>query len=142
MRLVTYQPFRALQHEINRMFEEAVDHRKSEPSHDWTPSVDIMEENEAFVIHAELPGIEPEKVRLHMENNALTLSGEKVQTEKSEDRTYHRFERTYGSFQRVFSFPVPVNAEGIEASYKDGVLTIRAPKAAKATAREIPVNGK
>lgn len=140
MRLVTYQPFRSLQHEINRMFEDVFGQQESGQSSDWAPSVDIGEENDAYVIHAELPGVSSEDVKLRMENNVLTLSGEKTQEEKSEDKTYHRFERTYGSFQRVFSFPAPVDAEAIEASYKNGVLTIRVPKIAKAETKEISIS--
>jgi len=140
MRLVTYQPYRSLQHEINRMFDDVFGQHESGQTSDWAPSVDIGEEKDAYVIHAELPGVSSEDVKLQMENNVLTLSGEKTREEKTEDKTYHRFERTYGSFQRVFSFPAPVNAEAIEASYRDGVLTIRVPKVPKAETKEISIS--
>ena len=106
----------------------------------WLPPVDILEDKDSVRIMAELPGVKPEDVRISMENNVLTIRGEKrlERNEGSEDRA-HRFERAYGMFERSFTVPASVEAEHIEAKYEQGVLTVTLPKVERAKPREINI---
>jgi HSP20 family protein len=105
----------------------------------WSPAVDIFDKGGEVVIHAELPGIKKEDIDVRVENNVLTLSGKKERKEEVKEEGYFRTERTYGSFSRSFSLPSTVNLSKIAAEYKDGVLTLRLPKAEDAKPRQIEV---
>ena len=105
----------------------------------WVPAVDVFEDKESLKIVAELPGLKPEDVKITMENNTLTLRGEKKQIAEEKTERVHRYERTYGSFERAFALPTTVDPEKIMASYANGILTITIPKAERARPREIPV---
>ena len=105
----------------------------------FVPAVDIFEDKDAIFLKAELPGVKPEEVNVHVENDILTLTGER-KLEKGEDRDgYHRIERTYGTFTRSFALPNNVSAEGVEADMADGVLTVKVPKRAEAQPKKIAV---
>jgi HSP20 family protein len=105
----------------------------------WIPAVDVFEDKDAVKIVAELPGVSREDVKLSMENNVLTIRGEKKQEAEENTERVHRYERTYGSFERAFALPNSIDPEKIAAKYADGVLTVTIPKAEKARPREIPV---
>ena len=105
----------------------------------WYPAVDIFEDKDAVKIMAELPGVKPEDVKLSLENNLLTIRGEKKQEAEERNERVHRYERSYGSFERAFVLPSTVDGEKISAEYRDGVLTVTVPKAERARPREIPV---
>ena len=105
----------------------------------WHPAVDVFEDKEAVKIVAELPGVKPEDVKLSLENNLLTIRGEKKQEAEERSERVHRYERSYGSFERAFVLPSTVDGEKISAEYRDGVLTVTVPKAERARPREIPV---
>jgi HSP20 family protein len=137
MNRTTHHPFHSLQNDINRMFEDMFGEVKS--ARDWQPSVDISETPEAFIVRAELPGVTANDVKLNMSNNVLTLYGEKKQEAEDNSKNYYRIERSYGSFERSFSFPREVQEDNISATYKDGVLTVTIPKAEKAKPKEIPI---
>ena len=94
----------------------------------WNPSVDIFENDNEVVVKAELPGLEAKDIDVKLENNILTLKGERRFEKEAKEENYHRIEREYGSFGRVFSLPVTVNVEKVTAEYKDGVLKILLPK--------------
>src|SRR5215471_345822 len=148
-----FDPFRgesALQQQINRLFTEAFD-RSSEEGNltTWAPPVDIYETEHELVVKADLPDIKPEELDIRVENNILTIRGErkfeKVARsagggEKAEDKNYLRVERSYGSFARSFSLANTVNTEAIKADYKDGVLTLNLPKREEAKPKQIKVN--
>ena len=105
----------------------------------FVPPVDIFEDKDAIYLKAELPGVKPEEVNIHVENNILTLTGER-KLEKSEDREgYHRIERTYGTFTRSFALPNNVASEGVEADMDGGVLSVKVPKKAEAQPKKIAV---
>lgn len=105
----------------------------------WAPPVDVFESSDSVKIVAELPGVKAEDVKIHLENNLLTIRGEKhQQAEESSDKV-HRYERTYGMFERSFALPSTVDADRIEATAHDGVLTVVLPKAEKAKPRQIEV---
>jgi len=103
-------------------------------------AVDIREEDDAFYVDAEVPGMSAEDVKVDVEKNVLTLSGErKVEKEEIED-TYRRVERQYGSFTRSFTLPETVDTDNISADLKEGVLALRLPKKEAPTPRSISVN--
>jgi HSP20 family protein len=108
----------------------------------WLPSVDVFEDKENLKIVAELPGLKPEDVKITLESSTLTLRGEKKQVAEEKTERVHRYERSYGSFERSFSLPNTVEADKVAASFENGVLTITLPKAEKAKPREIAVAAK
>lgn len=105
----------------------------------WVPPVDIFEEADTIRILAEVAGVKPEDVKLSVENNVLTIRGTKEQVAEERAERVHRYERTYGVFERSFTLPATVDAEKIRASYDQGVLQVTLPKAEKAKPRQIPV---
>ena len=105
----------------------------------WYPACDVFEDNEAIKIVAELPGVTPDGLKLSMENNLLTIRGEKKQQAEERTERVHRYERSYGAFERTFALPSTVDPERIEAGFENGVLTVSLPKAERARPREIPV---
>jgi HSP20 family protein len=105
----------------------------------WVPACDVFEDKDGIKIVAELPGVRPEDVKLSLESNMLTIRGEKKQQAEERTERVHRYERTYGTFERTFALPNTVDAEQIEARYDAGLLTIHLPKAERARPREIQV---
>lgn len=105
----------------------------------WTPVVDILEEPEFLRITAEVPGVKPENVKILVEGNVLTIEGTKEQVAESKTEKVHRYERTYGAFERTFTLPATVDAQHIKANYEMGVLTLTLPKVEKAKPRQIAV---
>jgi len=105
----------------------------------WTPTVDVFEDKDAVRISLEIPGVSPDDVKISLEQNTLTISGEKKQVTEEKAERVHRYERTYGSFTRRFTLPATVEAEKITAKAEHGVLNIVIPKAEKAKPREIAV---
>lgn len=105
----------------------------------WVPAVDVFEDKDSVKIIAELPGVSRDDVKLSIENNVLTIRGEKKQEAEENTERVHRYERTYGSFERAFALPNSIDTDKIEADHADGILTISIPKAEKARPREIPV---
>ncbi len=105
----------------------------------WTPAVDVFEDKDQVRIVLEIPGVNPEDVKISLEQNTLTISGEKKQLTEEKTERVHRYERTYGSFSRRFTLPSTVEAEKVTAKAEHGVLSIVIPKAEKAKAREIAV---
>src|SRR5215467_1700009 len=139
-----FDPFRgesALQQQINRLFTEAFD-RSSEEGNltTWAPPVDIYETEHELVVKADLPDIKPEELDIRVENNILTIRGERKFEKKVDEKNYLRVERAYGSFARSFSLANTVNTEAIKADYKDGVLTLSIPKREEAKPKQIKVN--
>ena len=106
----------------------------------WFAPTDVSEDQNTLRITMELPGVEPDDVRLSLENNILTIRGEKRQQNEDSNERVHRFERTYGMFERTFALPNTVDPEQIEARYENGVLLVTIPKAERAKPREIRVN--
>jgi HSP20 family protein len=105
----------------------------------WLPPCDVFEEKNAVKIVAEIPGVDAEDVKISLENNLLTLRGEKKQQAESQNERVHRYERSYGVFERTFSLPTTVDPDKIDAQYSRGVLTVTIPKVERARPREIPV---
>ena len=105
----------------------------------WMPAVDVIEEKEAVRLVAELPGIKPEDVKISLENNVLTIQGEKLQEEVAKDQKLSRFERVYGKFERSFTLPTTIDPAKIVARYEHGVLSVMMPKMEAAKPRQISV---
>ena len=105
----------------------------------WYPACDVFEDKDAIKIVAEVPGVKPEDVKLSLENNLLTIRGEKRQQAEERTERVHRYERSYGQFERTFALPGTVDPENIQATYEHGILTVTLPKAEKARPKEIPV---
>ena len=105
----------------------------------WTPVVDIFEEPEFVRIVAEVPGVKPEDVKILVEANVLTIQGTKQQVAEEKAEKVHRYERTFGAFERSFTLPATVDAEHIKATYDMGVLTLALPKVEKAKPRQIKI---
>ena len=103
-------------------------------------AVDIREEDDAFYVDAEVPGLSAEDVKVDVEKNVLTLSGERKVEKEEAEGTYRRVERHYGSFSRSFSLPETVDTDSISADLKDGVLELRLPKKEAPTPKQISVN--
>jgi HSP20 family protein len=138
-----FEPFRGvtLQDQLNRLFHEAFDRSSEEASiTTWAPAVDIFETQHELVVKADLPDIKPEELDIRVENNILTIRGERKFEKKVTEDKYLRVERSYGSFSRSFSLANTVNAEAIKAEYKNGVLTLTVPKREEAKPKQIKVN--
>ena len=105
----------------------------------WLPAVDIVERDGAIVVRAEVPGMKAEDVEVSVQNNTLTLRGEKKEDFQEQGKTTYRTERRYGAFHREILLPSGVDAEKVKATYSDGVLTVTLPKVAAAKTRKIEV---
>lgn len=133
---------------LNRMVDSALNWPFGDEAtlnSSWTPACDIFEDKDGIKIVAEVPGLRPEDVRISLENNTLTIRGEKKQVAETQTERVHRYERSYGAFERSFALPSTVDAEKVAADYDNGLLTITLPTAERAKPREIAVrqgNGK
>ncbi|MGB5439547.1 MAG: Hsp20/alpha crystallin family protein, partial [Gammaproteobacteria bacterium] len=108
-------------------------------AHDWTPAVDIREEDNRYVVEADIPGVARENIDISLEDSVLTVKGQRSIESEDNAENYRRRERTHGSFVRQFTLPDTVNTEAISATVTDGVLEIRIPKQEKPEARKITV---
>jgi HSP20 family protein len=138
------QPFRgasSLQEQINRVFHDVVGHAGEESNlTPWAPSVDIYETENELVVKADLPDVNPQNLDIRVENNVLTIRGERKFESKVNEDSYLRIERAYGSFSRSFSLANSVKTEAIRADYQNGVLTLSLPKREEAKPKQIKVN--
>jgi len=147
MNVVKYDPFRelrSLQDEMTRLFTGVAPAHsgREEMTHgSWAPSVDIFEEKDRLILEAELPGLNRDDFEISVENNVLTLRGERKFEKKTEGDNYHRVERSYGSFTRSFTLPQTVTAEGATADFENGVLRVGLPKREETKARKIEISG-
>jgi HSP20 family protein len=147
MTIVRYDPFRdlrTLQEEVNRLFSTNLTRAFGDEGIGrgaWAPSVDIYENKDQIVLEAELPGMKQDDFDLSIENNVITLRGERRFEKTDETDNYHRVERSYGAFTRSFTLPQTVSAEGATAEYNNGVLRVTLPKREETKARRIQVSG-
>ena len=147
MSITRYDPFRdlrMLQDEVNRLFSSNLSRSFGDEGiarGAWAPSVDIYENKDQIVLEAELPGMNREEFDLSIENNVLTLRGERHFEKRDESDNYHRVERSYGSFTRSFTLPQTVSPENVTAEYKNGVLRVVLQKREEVKARRIEIAG-
>ena len=149
MAIVRWEPFRdllSLQDRMNRLFDESYRGANRGAADEWAlggswaPAVDIYEQEGNIVLKAELPGVDPKAVDIRLENNTLTLRGERKLDNEVKEDNYHRVERSYGSFSRAFTLPTVVDQGNIKAEFKDGVLKLTLPKREEAKPRQIQIN--
>ena len=146
MNITKWDPFKdlmTLQDRMNRLFEDSLrGARESDSglaSAAWSPAVDIYETENEVVLKAELPGVDQKTIDIHVENNTLTLRGERKLEKETKQENYHRIERAYGSFFRSFTLPGTIDQEKIHAGYQDGVLTVQMPKREETKPKQIKV---
>ena len=135
-----------MQKEMNKMFDQffhggTLDDGEF-PANSWLPAIDLIEKENEFLAKVELPGVSKDDVKITLQDNILTIRGEKKNEKETSDSNYHRFERSYGSFHRSLALPSTVNNEKVDAQYKDGILTISLPKAEEAKRKQIEVKVK
>src|SRR5215470_8077247 len=136
-----WEPRGSFDTQLNRLFSDFFGRTSQEQNlTPWVPPVDISEGGHELVVKADLPDIRPEELDIRVENNILTIRGERKFEKKMEEKNYLRVERSYGSFARSFSLANTVNTEAIKAEYKDGVLTLNIPKREEARPKQIKVN--
>ncbi len=143
--LPTWDPFRQFQQRMNRFFDEGSPFTFPEEAlslKTWIPSCDIYETENEIVVKAELPGAKKEDVKVNIENNMLTLSGERRFEEETKKENYVRVERNYGQFLRSFTLPITIDATKVLADFKDGLLTITLPKREEAKPKQIEITVK
>ncbi len=145
MAIIRWDPFRdivTLREKMNRLFEDAVTARGEEKdmiSSTWAPSVDIYETENSLILTAEVPGIEEDNIEIKIEDNTLSLSGERKFEKETKEENYHRIERSYGSFYRSFTIPRQVDQDKIKAEHDNGVLRITMPKRAESKPKTVKV---
>ncbi len=138
MNLIHFHPFEDIHHHLDHWAESFGGSQETAPR-SWVPVVDIFERGEDIVVRAELPDVRKEDLDLKVENNVLTLRGEKRRDETVQQENYHRSERHYGKFSRSFKLPSSVDTSHIQARYENGVVEIVIPKAEEAKPKQIEV---
>jgi HSP20 family protein len=129
------------QEQVNRLLENTLPARSDNAAlTTWAPAVDIYETENELVLKADLPDINEKDLDVRVENNMLTIHGERKFEQEVKEDNYLRMERTYGSFSRSFSLPNTVNTEAIKAEYKNGVLTVELPKRAESKPKQVKIN--
>src|SRR5271168_2959094 len=146
--LTRFEPFRefsTLQDRINRVFRESYGHGpagqdESLTTSSFAPAVDVYEDEHTVTLKIEVPGIDEKDIDVRLENNTLTVHGERKIEKEEKEENYRRVERQYGSFTRTFTLPTTVDSEKVSATYDKGVLNIALPKKAEAKPKQIKVN--
>ncbi|MGQ9800421.1 MAG: Hsp20/alpha crystallin family protein [Candidatus Saccharicenans sp.] len=146
MAITKWDPFRdimVLRDRMNRLFEDLVSSPKFEDTDiiqsTWSPAVDIYETENELVLTAELPGVEEKDIEIKVEDNTLSLKGERKFEKETREENYHRIERAYGSFYRSFSLPQYVDQDKISAEYENGLLKIHMPKKPEVKPRKVKI---
>jgi HSP20 family protein len=147
MSIIRYNPWGAqtpFQDEIRQVFDRFLSEPDADQSNvvtsQWAPRVDIKEEDKRFVIYADIPGVDPKDIEIHMDKGILSIKGERKSESREESERYTRVERAYGSFYRRFALPDGADPEGISATGKHGVLEVVIPKKPEITPRRISVS--
>lgn len=145
MAIIRWDPFRdmvSLREKMNRLFEDVFTGRgddKELASSTWAPAVDIFETENELVMSAEIPGIDEKDIEIKLEDNTLTLKGERKFEKETREENYHRIERSYGSFYRAFTLPNSVNVDKIHAEHENGILKITLPKRQELKPRNVKI---
>ena len=145
MAIIRWDPFRDLvtiRDKMNRLFEDAVTQRGEEKelvASSWAPAVDIYEDESQLVLTAEIPGLSEKDVEIKIEDNVLSIQGERKLQKETREENYHRIERAYGSFYRSFTLPNYVDEDKIRAEHENGVVKITMPKKAELKPRKVKI---
>ena len=132
----------SLKREVDRLFERFLDPDWSgfpAAAGEWVPSLDLSETKEALTVKAEIPGMDSKDVHVMLQENVLTIKGEKKEEKENKDERYHRVERNYGTFARSVRLPVAVDGSKVEAKFKNGLLTVTLPKTPGARGTTVPI---
>jgi len=143
MAITRWDPFRdvvALQNRVNSLFREMSEGDSPLTTASFVPAVDIYEDPKKVVLKLEVPGMEEKDLDIRVENNTLTVKGERKLEKEEKEENFHRIERRYGSFYRAFTLPSTVDTENVQASYNTGVLKLELNKKAEAQPKQIKVN--
>jgi HSP20 family protein len=145
MAIIRWDPFRdlvTLREKMNRLFEDAVTSRgeqKDLVASSWAPAVDIYEDETQLVLTAEVPGINEKDIEIKLEDNTLSIHGERKMEKETKEENYHRIERAYGSFFRSFTLPNYIDQDKIRAEHENGVLKITMPKREELKPRKVRI---
>ena len=145
--ITRWDPFRELddlQNRLSTIFGRAPvkkegDKREALTVAEWAPLVDIVEDDKNYVVKAELPGLKKEEIKVGVQNDVLTISGERKYEKEEKDKKFHRIERAYGSFARSFTIPEDSDGEKVSAEFKDGILRVHLPKTEKVKPKQVEV---
>ena len=147
MAVIRWEPARelqAIQQEMNRLFGSAFDAQGTTTNgglgNRWIPPMDLVEDDEHFVVRADLPGIEEKDVNVELQDNVLTISGERKSEIDQRNEGYHRIERAHGTFVRSLTLPEGIDADGLKAKFANGVLELRIPKPEQRKPRKVAIN--
>ena len=146
MTIVRWEPFRelsSLQTEMNRLFNAAFESPTgggNGGARRWTPAMDLLETEDEFVLRADLPGLSESDVNIELEDNVLTLSGERKTEHEDKREGFYRMERSYGAFSRSLTLPTGIDPEAVSAAFDRGVLEVRVPKPEQRKPRRISIN--
>lgn len=135
------QAVQGFRKEMDRLFDRLWDRDSLDLSTlgEWTPTLDLIEAKDSFVVKAEIPGVDPKDVHVALQDQVLTIRGEKRQDQEERDEQYYRHERTYGTFTRALRLPMAVDAKLVKATFKNGILMVTMPKATVTNGSSIPV---
>lgn len=141
MRRTSNRTLRDLQREVDDIFDRFFGRTGGDGSTSavWAPKTDLVETDDAFRIHLDVPGMSKEDITINLQNGTLTISGTRAAEDTRENDEYVRVERSFGNFHRTFTLPDAVDADGIEAAYDNGVLTVNVPKTETSTRRQIEI---
>jgi HSP20 family protein len=131
----------SIRDEINRLFESPLENGGSAGFDSWAPALDVYEDKDNVIVRAELPGMKKEAIEISLNENVITVSGERKNEKKYEGSKTSREERFFGSFTRSVALPTAVDSNRVKATYKDGLLTVTLPKAESAKPRQIQIQG-
>jgi len=142
--LERWEPFRDVQSEVNRLFDSFFGRPSAvvtgTGSRVWMPALDMYETKDDLILTFELPGVREKDVSLSITGDLLTLKGERAFDQELKDDNYHHVERVFGKFERTVQLPMPVQADRVKATYRDGVLEVRLPKAEEVKPKEIKID--
>ncbi len=139
--LAPWRGMETLRQEMERVFDRFFEPRwdEFEAVGAWAPKLDFSETKDAFVVKAEVPGVEQKDISVSIQDQMLTIKGEKHKEKEEKDEKYHRVERSWGAFARTIALPAGVDTDKVNATFKDGVLTVKLPKTPAAKGTTIPV---
>ena len=147
MALIRWEPaveLNSIQSEMNRLFNSLFDTPVRASTGDtarrWIPAMDLVESEDNYVLHADLPGLSEQDINIELESGVLTISGERRSEQRQEKNGYRRIERAYGNFSRSLTLPDGVNADAVEASFDKGVLEVRIPKPEQIKPRKVSIS--